>query len=49
MQNSIMPIEHILLSFSSRNLSDPSTIIFAHLSLGNPNIPELIAGIEILL
>ena len=41
-QNSIMSIEHVLLLFSSRNLSDCSTSIFAHLFLGKPNIPELI-------
>jgi hypothetical protein len=31
------------------NLIDSLTNIFAHLSLGKPNIPELIAGIDILL
>lgn len=34
-----------VISFS-RKLFDSSTRIFAHLSFGNPNIPELIAGIE---
>src|SRR5437870_3666588 len=47
-QNSIMSIGDVLL-FCLRNLSDSWTSIFAHLSLGNPKIPELIAGIEILL
>jgi hypothetical protein len=45
-----MSIEHtLLLLFCSRNISDSSTSIFAHLSLGKPKIPELIAGIEMLL
>jgi hypothetical protein len=34
---------------SSRNLFDSPINIFAHLSLGNPKIPELIVGIEMLL
>ena len=32
---------------SSRNLFDSPISIFAHLSLGNPKIPELIAGIGV--
>ena len=39
----------VLSFYYRRNVLDFSTSIFAHLSLGKPNIPELITGIEILL
>ena len=45
-QNSI--VSRVVLLFC-KNLIDSSKRILAHLSLGKPNIPELIAGIEILL
>lgn len=41
----MISIEEVL--FCSRNLFVSATKIFAHLSFGNPNIPELIAGMEI--
>ena len=44
-QNSIVSIEVILFPF--RNFFDSSSKIFAHDRLGNPKMPELIAGIEI--
>jgi hypothetical protein len=34
--------------FSFKNFNDSSIRIVAHLSFGNPKIPELIAGIEML-
>ena len=45
-QNSIISREVVLFA---RNFLASCTNILAHLSLGNPKIPELIAGIEILL
>src|SRR5438445_12964581 len=34
--------------FSVRNFFDSYTRIFAHLSFGNPKVPELMAGFEML-
>ena len=45
-QNSIILMDMPLLV---RKLFDSSSSILAHLSFGNPKIPELIAGIEMLL
>ncbi len=46
-QNSTVSM--VVVGLSSKNLLTSFTRICAHLSFGKPNIPELIAGIEILL